>query len=48
MQYKVRKNGSSLVVTIPPFVARALKLKDGDNIEIKLEKNYFIVKRGEK
>lgn len=48
MQYKVRKNGSSLAVTIPPFVVDALKLKDGDSVRIELKQNYFIVKKGEK
>lgn len=45
MQYKARKTGNSLSVTIPVFVTKQLEIKDGDNVSINLRGKEIIIRK---
>lgn len=45
MQYKARKVGNSLGVTIPSFVVKQLNIKDGDNLSLKLKDKEIIIRK---
>jgi len=44
---KLRKVGDSYVLTIPPEIAKALKLKEGDVISLEVEKGMMFAKKEE-
>lgn len=48
MKYRARKVGNSLSVTIPSFVVETLDLKNGDELNIELEKKKIIIRKEEK
>lgn len=45
MQYKARKTGNSISVTIPQFVTNQLDIKDGDKVFIKLKDKEIIIRK---
>lgn len=47
MNYKARKVGNSIGVTIPTFVANSLGIKNGTPLNIELEKKKIIIRKEE-
>lgn len=45
MQYKARKTGNSISVTIPQFASNQLGIKDGDKVSIKLKGEEIIIRK---
>lgn len=45
MEYKARKVGNSLGVTIPSFVAKQLDIKDGDNLSLILKGKDILIRK---
>lgn len=45
MKFKARKVGNSLSITIPSFVANTLNIKNGDELDIELEKKKIIIRK---
>lgn len=47
MKYKARKSGNSIAVTIPTFICSNLDIKDGDNVDIKMQGRKIVIEKEE-